>query len=195
MLYMFCTDTIGRDLLGGLELLDVDLGQSDVADLAFLLQRDEFADLVLGGELVIDAVQLEQVDGVHAEPAQTHLALLAQIGRVAEDRPLVGPGAQQTGFRRDDDAVGYGCSASRISSSDTYGPYESAVSMKLTPSSTARRSTRMHSSWSAGGPQTPFTGQAHGAEAEAVDGEVATDGEGSDPWRRGWSFHRPYAAQ
>src|SRR5215218_10162948 len=28
--------------------------------------------------------------------------------------------------------------------------------MKLTPSSTARRSTRMHSSWSSGGPQTPF---------------------------------------
>ena len=119
---MFCTDTIGRDLLGGLELVDVDLGQADVADLALLLQRDELADLVLGGELVVDAVQLEQVDGVHAETAQAHLAFLAQVGREAEHRPHVGPGAQQSGLGRDDDAVDTGCSASRISSSETYGP-------------------------------------------------------------------------
>ena len=86
---MFCTDTIGRDLLRGLELLDVDLGQADVADLALLLQRGQLADLVLGGELVVDAVQLEQVDALDAEAAQAHLALLAQIGRKAERRPLV----------------------------------------------------------------------------------------------------------
>src|SRR6185437_8752177 len=37
----------------------------------------------------------------------------------------------------------------------TSGPYESAVSMKLTPSSTARRKTRLHSSRSFGSPQMP----------------------------------------
>ena len=100
-LYMFCTDTIGRDLLGGLELLDVDLGQPDVADLALLLQRHQFADLVFGRELGVDAVQLEQVDGVDAEAAQAHLALLAQVAGKPSRRPLVGTGAQQTGLRRD----------------------------------------------------------------------------------------------
>ena len=38
---------------------------------------------------------------------------------------------------------GYGYSASAISSSLTEGPYESAVSMKFTPSSTTRRSVAM----------------------------------------------------
>ena len=67
-----------------------------MADLAFLLQRDEFADLVLGGELVVDAVELEQVDGFHAETAQAHLAFLAQIRRIAQNRPYVGPDAQES---------------------------------------------------------------------------------------------------
>src|SRR6478672_11441135 len=40
----------------------------------------------------------------------------------------------------------------------TSGPYESAVSMKVTPSSTARRSTRIASSWSRGSPHTPGPG-------------------------------------
>ena len=34
-----------------------------------------------------------------------------------------------------------------MSSSETLGPYESAVSMKLTPSSTARRRVAMAPSW------------------------------------------------
>ena len=42
-----------------------------------------------------------------------------------------------------------------MSSSLTFGPYESAVSMKFTPSSTARRRTAIASSRSAGGPQIP----------------------------------------
>ena len=97
-----------RDLLGGLELLDVHLGQPDVADLALLLQLHELTDLVLGREFVVDAVQLEQVDGVHAEAAQAHLAFLTQVRREAEDRPLVGPGAQQAGLGRDDEPVRVG---------------------------------------------------------------------------------------
>src|SRR5688572_2951673 len=50
---------------------------------------------------------------------------------------------------------GYGWSASAISSSLTCGPYESAVSIRLIPSSTARRSTRSERSRSGGSPQTP----------------------------------------
>src|SRR5215218_2020967 len=50
---------------------------------------------------------------------------------------------------------GYGCSASAIRFSETSGPFESAVSIRLTPSSTTRLRTRIDSSWSAGGPQIP----------------------------------------
>ena len=78
-----------RDLLRGLQLLDVDLGQADVADLALLLQRGELADLILERELVVDAVQLEQVDALDAEAAQAQFALLAQVAGKAERQPDV----------------------------------------------------------------------------------------------------------
>ena len=88
---MFCTDTIGATFCAASSCVDVDLGEPDVADLALLLQRGELTDLILGGELVVDAVQLEQIDGVHTQPAQAHLALLAQIGRKAERVQSSGP--------------------------------------------------------------------------------------------------------
>src|ERR1700688_2743399 len=50
---------------------------------------------------------------------------------------------------------GYGYRASAINSSLTWGPYESAVSMKLTPSSTALRRTANALLRSFGGPQMP----------------------------------------
>ena len=176
---MFCTDTIGRDLLCGFELLDVHLGQADVADLAFLLQRDEFADLVLGGELVVDAVQLEQVDGVHAETAQAHLALLPQIGREAEDRPRVGPGAQQTGLRRDDDTVGV--RVQRLA--DQSLGHVRAVGIRGVDEVDAEfdgAAQDANAFFGVGG-RAPYTlsGQAHGAESQAVDREIAADGERS----------------
>src|ERR1700733_199144 len=51
--------------------------------------------------------------------------------------------------------AGYGYNASAINSSDTLGPYESAVSIRFTPSSTARRSVASAAALSAGGPQIP----------------------------------------
>src|SRR5712672_672264 len=52
-------------------------------------------------------------------------------------------------------SLGYGDSASAINSSLTFGPYESAVSIKLTPSSTARQRTATAAKGSLGGPQIP----------------------------------------
>src|SRR5438067_46293 len=52
-------------------------------------------------------------------------------------------------------SLGYGWSASAISSSSMCGPYESAVSKKLQPSSYARRSTASACARSFGGPHTP----------------------------------------
>ncbi len=94
-----------RDFLRGVQLVDVDLRQPDVADLAFLLQLDQLTDLVFERELVVDAVQLKQVDGVDAEAAQAQLGFLAQIRREAQRNPDVRPGAQQSGFGGDDQPV------------------------------------------------------------------------------------------
>src|SRR3954447_17532826 len=66
-----------------------------------------------------------------------------------------GPGRSKPAFVAMTRSSGYGWSASAISRSETSGPYELAVSMKFTPSSTARRSTRRHSSGSSGSPQIP----------------------------------------
>ena len=103
---MFCTDTIGVIFWAASSCSTLTSDRPMWRILPSCCSVDEFADLVLGGELVVDAVQLEQVDGVHAETAQAHLTLLPQVRRIAEHRPLVGPGAQQTGLGRDDEAVG-----------------------------------------------------------------------------------------
>src|SRR3954453_10322744 len=66
-----------------------------------------------------------------------------------------GPGRSRPALVPITRSSGYGCSASPIRRSETSGPYELAVSMKFTPSSTARCSTRLHSSGSSGSPQTP----------------------------------------
>ena len=66
-------------LRGFLDLVDDDLGQADVADLALLLERGELAELVGERDLRVDAVQLEQVDALEAEVAQAQLDLLAQV--------------------------------------------------------------------------------------------------------------------
>jgi hypothetical protein len=101
-------------------------------------------------------MELVQLDALEAEMAQGQLALLAQVLRARPTaRQSSGPARVRPPFVATTSSSGYGCSASRISSSETNGPYESAVSMNVTPSSTARRSTRIASSWSRGGPQIP----------------------------------------
>ena len=103
----------------------------------------------------VDAMELKQIDRLDAQPAEASLA----PARRCSGRPFVfhtpGPGLTNPAFVAMTSPCGYGCRAAAMISSDTNGPYESAVSMKFTPSSSARVSTRRHSSKSAGAPQTP----------------------------------------
>ena len=71
--------TIGTTSARRFDLAHRHLGQPDVAHLALVAQLGQHAELVLGGNLGVDAVQLEEVDLLQAEPAEAHLALLAQV--------------------------------------------------------------------------------------------------------------------
>ena len=77
-----------------------------MADFAFFLQVAKQAELFVGGDLRIDAVQLEQVDAIDAQPAQAHLAFLPQVLRPADGMPLFGPGAHQARLGGDDQPRG-----------------------------------------------------------------------------------------
>jgi hypothetical protein len=66
-----------------------------------------------------------------------------------------GPGRSRPPLVAITNPLGYGNSASAITSSLTCGPYDSAVSMSYTPRSTARRSVARASARSVGGPHTP----------------------------------------
>ena len=167
-----------RDLLRGVQLVDVDLRQPDVADLAFLLQLDQLTDLVFERELVVDAVQLKQVDGVDAEPAQTQFRFLAQIGREAQRNPHVGPGAQQSRFGGDDQPV---VGMQRLAD-DLFGEV-GAVGVRGVDEVDAEfgRPPQHADRFVPIGRRAPnaLAGQTHCAVAEAVDREIAAESERS----------------
>jgi hypothetical protein len=146
--------------------------------IALLLQLHELADLVLGRELVIDAVQLEQVDGVNAEPAQAHFTFLSQVGGEPEDRPLVGPGAQQAGLGRDDEPVRIGMQ--RLF--DQLFRHIRAVGIRGVDEVHADldEASQYPDALVAVIWRAPYAlpRQAHRAETQTIDGQIAADGEG-----------------
>ena len=91
-LYRFWTETMGTTARARLDLGHGDLGQSNVAHLALVAQLLEDPELLGGGDLGVDAVQLEEVDALQAQPAQAHQALLTQVLGTAHRWPLGGVG-------------------------------------------------------------------------------------------------------
>src|SRR5262249_19620189 len=97
------------DLLGRAHLLDRDLGQTYVPDLALLLQHGQRAELVGQRHQRVDVVELEQVEALHAQVAQ---ALLDADGHVvaAARGPGLYAAVQDAGHRagpgRDHEVLG-----------------------------------------------------------------------------------------
>ncbi len=83
------------------ELLDADVGDADVADLALVLELLQGADGLLVGHLGIGRVQLVEVDPIDAQVAQRALAGIAQVLRARVARPLPRARALQPALRRD----------------------------------------------------------------------------------------------
>ena len=76
-----------HDLLGALDLLDVDVGEADVADLALVLELGQRADRVLDRHLRVDRVQLVEVDPLELQPPQRVLAAALEPLRPAVRLP------------------------------------------------------------------------------------------------------------
>ena len=176
MLYMFCTDTMVAIFWAASSCSTFTSDRPMWRILPSCCSATSSPIWSSAGNFVVDAVQLEQVDGVHAETAQAHLAFLTQIGREAENRPHVGPGAQESGLRRDDDAV---VRVQRFA--DQFLGDIRAVGVGGVDEVDAEfdGAAQDANAFVAVVGRTPDTlsGQAHGAESQAVHCEVAADAE------------------
>src|SRR4051794_22636703 len=76
---MGCTSAARRMVCGA------GLGEPEVADLALLHELGHRADGLLDRRLLVDAVLVVEVDGVHAEALERRLARLAHVAGVAAD--------------------------------------------------------------------------------------------------------------
>lgn len=120
-------------------------------------------------------MQLRERDAVEFESPQAHRDGLDQITSAVD---ILGFGralAGDTSLLAMTKPEGHGRSASQINRSAISGPYASAVSVSVTPSSTARRKTRPAPSESAGSPQGNFADKAHGPIAKSMDRGLAPD--------------------
>ena len=89
-----------------LDLVHADFAEADVADLALVLHLLQHAELVLRRHLGVDAVELVKRDRLHVQSPQAHLDALPEVVRTAERGPPAGTGAEEAAFRRHDEVVG-----------------------------------------------------------------------------------------
>ena len=69
-----------------------DLGQPDFGHLPLVAQLLQHTELVVGGNVGIDPMQLEEVDPLDAQPPETAFALLAEVlGAAARGPTPPGP--------------------------------------------------------------------------------------------------------
>ena len=131
-------------------------GEAEVPDLALADQVLHRAGHVLDRNLRVDAVLVEQVDGVDPEPLERRFGDLRGCARAGCPGRAIVVSPAGSGANPNLVAIttrsGTGASASPTSSSFVNGPYTSAVSKKVTPRSTAERSSAIISALSAAGP-------------------------------------------
>ena len=140
------------------------------------LKLEQLADLVGQREVGVDAVQLEQVDGLDAQAAQAHLELLAQVARIAQRDPDVRAGPQQSRLGRDHQPV---IGMQRLAN-DVLGDVGAVGVGGVDEVHAQFDGAAQHpDAFVAVGGRAPhaLAGQAHCAEAEPVDGQVAAEGE------------------
>lgn len=102
-----CPAVIGNRACG-FQLGERHLRETNVANLALLLQRAEFAELILQRDLRVDALKLQKIDALEAEVPQVELDLLAEVFGPAQRGPFVGTLAAESHLAGDHETVGVG---------------------------------------------------------------------------------------
>ena len=181
----------GDNLLGGFDLLRGDFGEADVTDFALLLGVAEGSEGVFERDRGVDAVELVEVDALEFEVAEGEFELLLEVVGAAAGLGLGGTLARETPFRRNDEVGGVGVEGfgdeffGDLGAVGVGGVEERDAEFKGAAEDVA--------GVFAGGrfAPGPFSDEAHGAVAEAVDGEVAAEVKGAGEggvggWHASW---------
>ena len=162
-----------HDALGLAQMLDVDVRQSHVGDLALAPEFGQRAHRLLERHAGIGAVELIEVDALQLQAAQTSLTRLAQVLGPAVGVPLVGPGPHEPTLGGDHQVVGV-----RVEGlGDQVLAHLGAVGVRRVDEVDAELdgSAQHGDRLVVGRRRAPNAraGKAHGAEAEAADTAVA----------------------
>ena len=167
----------GRDGLGFGELGGGDFGKADVADFAGVLGFGEGAEGVGEGNGGVDAVELVEGDAVEFEAAEGELDLLGEVVGTAEGLGFRGALAGKAAFGGDDEAGGVGVKGfgDQIFGDAGAVGVGGVEEVDAEFDAAAKEIARV---FAVGGlAPGAFADEAHGAVAEAVDGEVVGDTE------------------
>ena len=97
-----------HDPAGRLDLGHADLGQPHLGHLPLVAELLQDTELVVGRDLGVDPVQLEEIDPLHAQAAEAALALLAQVVGATAGDPLPRARSGEPGLGGDPDLLGIG---------------------------------------------------------------------------------------
>ena len=163
------------DLARPVDLMRLHFAEADVADLALLLKLFDDSEGLFDGDFGVDSVELPEVDALELQEAKAHLDLLVEVLGTADGEPLVGALAGEAAFGGDDDVVDIGGEGL---TNEPFGDV-GAVGVGGVDEVDAELD----------GAAEDFAGvfgviglapdasadDAHGAEAEAMDGEVSAE--------------------
>src|SRR5271170_124186 len=165
------------DFAGVFNLLDADFRYADVTDFSLSLQISEGTQLVVRGHLRIDAMELVKIDAIKAQATEAAFTSSDEMLRLSVFRPTIGAGTIETALGSDDQirrigierfgdqffadvwAVGV-CGVDKVDAEFDGAAQDADCFVAI-----SRRSP------------DAVAGDAHGPEAEAVDGEIPADGE------------------
>jgi hypothetical protein len=168
----------GGDRERAVERLAVHVGEADVADLARAPRRLQRADALLDGHARVGAVELEQVDAVEPQADQRLVHLPRERRGRSVHHDFGRPALVDAALGRGHDARRVRWSASAISASLWTGAVRpGGVEEAHAEFDGAAQEGLAAFPIGVGAEVARLAGEAHGAEADAGDDEVATDGE------------------
>ncbi len=161
-------------MCAALDVIDADIAKPDMTDQAFLTHRGDSRILLVARHRRIDPVQLPQIDTRDAKPAQAHHHALTQIFRPPQRPPRLRARPGEAAFRRDHHVF-----VRMQDLADEILADERAIGIRRVDEIDAefRQQTQSFARRGGIGRIAPdaFASQPHGAEAEAVDCEIAAD--------------------